>query len=460
MSKNKKTGEYYDKVPNLQNQGKSKYMKQLSRSVGAFLVIALSIVIYFLFLRASDLMRVASVIISILEPIIYGLVIAYLLNPLMKKIEKYIYLALKDKCEITKDVKKCVRMTGIAISILVFLLIIFLLFYMIIPEVWRSIESLIVTLPSQINSFVTSLSNMKIPEGEWFEVIEVTFSEAYEFVMQWVQTELVSQVNGIMSNVTFGVLAVFNVLYNLVMGIIISIYVLLKKEVFLGQCKKSIYALLSIKNANLTLHIMNKSNMIFGGFIIGKLIDSMIIGAITFICLSIMKMPYTLLVTVVVGVTNIIPFFGPFIGGIPCAILILLQSPIQGLYFAIYIIVLQQVDGNIIGPKILGDSTGLSSFWVIFSIMLAGGLFGFPGMVIGVPTFAVIYYIVGLFINHRLREKHLPTNSEGYDECSYVDDVTGEFVSSVEHRERVKDVELHSEEREENLDKDEEITEK
>ena len=180
------------------------------------------------------------------------------------------------------------------------------------------------------------------------------------------------------------------------------------------------------------LHLTKKSNEIFGGFIIGKIIDSMIIGVLCFFGLTLLKMPYILLISVIVGVTNVIPFFGPYIGAIPSAVLILLNDPIKGLYFLIFILVLQQLDGNVIGPKILGNSTGLSAFWVVFSILIAGGLFGIPGMLLGVPTFAVIYYIISMVVNRKLRKKQLPTDTDSYDEQGYVQ-ADGSYVHMEEN---------------------------
>ena len=181
----------------------------------------------------------------------------------------------------------------------------------------------------------------------------------------------------------------------------------------------------------MVLHLTTKSNEIFGGFIIGKIIDSAIIGVLCFFGLTILNMPYAVLVSVIVGVTNVIPFFGPYIGAIPSAILIMLADPIKGLYFIIFILLLQQFDGNILGPKILGNSTGLSAFWVIVAILLGGGLFGFVGMIMGVPTFAVLYYIVQMIMNYRLERKKLPANSNFYDAMSYVDD-DGKYYHSEE----------------------------
>ena len=170
------------------------------------------------------------------------------------------------------------------------------------------------------------------------------------------------------------------------------------------------------------IHTARKSNEIFGGFISGKIIDSLIIGLLCYIGLVILNMPYTILVSVIVGVTNVIPFFGPYIGAVPSIIIIALDNPIKGLYFAIFILVLQQLDGNVIGPKILGDSTGLSPFWVVFAIIIGGGLFGFAGMLLGVPTFAVIYYIAGEAVGSRLKKRQLPTDTESYIKAEKLDE--------------------------------------
>ena len=200
---------------------------------------------------------------------------------------------------------------------------------------------------------------------------------------------------------------------------IVSIYVLFSKEKFMCQAKKLVYAIFRPTKANLILHVGSKSNEIFGGFIIGKIIDSAIIGVLCFIGLSILNIPYTLLVSVIVGVTNVIPFFGPYIGAIPSALLIFLADPVKGVYFVIFIILLQQFDGNILGPKILGNSTGLS-------------VFGIPGMLLGVPTFAVIYYIISMVVNRKLRKKQLPTDTDSYDEQGYVQ-ADGSYVHMEEN---------------------------
>lgn len=449
MNKQTKKEVYYDKIPLLQKPGASKLKEQISKGLGAIVIIVLGIVLYFAFLRLDDIMNVISMILNILMPIIYGVAFAYLLNPLTMKIDNFVYEILsthfkwkKEKGRFTP--KKISRTIGVIVSIALLLTIVFVLIYLIIPELVTSVENLIVTLPSQLSAWVVSIEDMRIANSEIFYWIEYAYVEVVAFLQSWVQTELMSQVNSWMSNITFGIIAFVGWFFDFVMGIIIAAYLLLSKEKFLYQAKKIIYALLPVRKANISLHIMKKSNEIFGGFIIGKILDSALMGIITFVAMMIMDMPYGLLLSVIVGVTNVVPYFGPFIGAIPCAILVLLQSPIQGIYFIIYIIILQQVDGNIIGPKILGDSTGLSIFWVIFAILVGSGLFGFVGMLIGVPSFAVIYYIVKLFLDQRLEAKNLPIHSSYYDTNSYVDTQTGLYVASKEVK-RMKEEEAQEE---------------
>lgn len=215
---------------------------------------------------------------------------------------------------------------------------------------------------------------------------------------------------------------------NMLIGIVVAVYALIEKDVFVGQTKKLTYTLFKPERANSIIDTARHGDKIFGGFLSGKILDSIIVGVITFICLSIFKMPYTLLISVIIGVTNIIPFFGPFIGAIPCAFFILLIDPVQCLWFVIFIVILQQIDGNIIGPKILGTTTGISEFWVTFALLLFGGLFGFIGMIIGVPLFAVIYYIIKNLVNKKIQERGLPTQSALYHDIGGVDPETLEFT--------------------------------
>ena len=203
-------------------------------------------------------------------------------------------------------------------------------------------------------------------------------------------------------------------LTNLVLGIIISVYFLVGKERFFAQIKKFLYALLPKDLVGRLIDITHTSNRIFSGFISGKILDSLIIGILCFVGMSIFRMPMAMLVSVIVGVTNIIPYFGPFIGAIPSALIVFLVDPIKALWFVVFVVCLQQFDGNILGPRILGDSIGMPAFWVVFSILLFGGYLGVLGMFIGVPTFAVIYSIFKLWTEGRLSRKNLPVDTKSY----------------------------------------------
>ncbi len=420
---------YYANRPKFGNNGPSKLRQQFSQGLTLCLVIVVCLLIYFALLRLQMISNVIRMIIGILKPVIYGMAIAYLLNPIVKKVDQHMIPYIKKHFPKVKNAEKISRGTGIFLAILLLISIISALCNMMLPELYKSIWNMVSTVPSQLNAAVDQITNMMAKETTTGQILANVLSQATDFVQNWLKTDLLDQVNVVMSNLTVGVINIVSELFNGVIGIIISIYVLWGKETFSQQAKKMVYAIFKPNQANMILHLTIKSNEIFGGFIIGKIIDSIIIGLLCFIGLTILDMPYTLLVSVIVGVTNVIPFFGPYIGAIPSAILITLSNPIKGLYFLIFVLILQQVDGNIIGPKIIGNSTGLSAFWVVFSILLGGGLFGIPGMILGVPTFAVLYYIVTMLVNHNLERKNLPTATSCYDELSYVD-TDGTYVHS------------------------------
>ncbi len=413
---------YYSSRPKIGGRGPSKLRQQFNRGMTYFLVIAASLLFYFALLRLTNLSDVFVKIFDVLKPVIYGCVIAYLLNPIVRKVDKYLVPVLKKKMTKPGQAEKTSRGIGILIALGVLGVLIVTLCNLLIPELYSSIRNLVFTLPRQLNDLVDSLSEVKLDDSTTSTLVKVALKEGTDMFQNWLRTDLLARANELMSNLTVGVFNILGELFDALIGVIVSIYLLFSKELFACQSKKCVYAMLPARHANMVLHLSTKSNEIFGGFIIGKIIDSAIIGVLCFIGLSILKMPYAMLVSVIVGVTNVIPFFGPYIGAIPSAILIMLADPMKGLYFIIFILLLQQFDGNILGPKILGNSTGLSAFWVIVAILLGGGLFGFAGMIMGVPTFAVLYYIVQMNVNSHLERKKLPEDSGYYDRMSYVDD--------------------------------------
>lgn len=429
----KKRSDYYDRQPRFGGKGPSKIRQQFNRGMTAFLVVAASILFYFALLRLTNLSEGFGRIFDVLRPVIYGCVFAYLLNPIVKQVDLYLVPVFEKKIKNPAGARKLSRGLGIAVAVVIFFVLIITLCNLLIPELYSSIRNLVYTLPGQLNDLVDKLNNVKLDDSTTGALIKTAVEEGTDMLQKWLRTDLLTRANDIMSNLTVGVINIVSEIINALIGVIISIYILFSKETFSRQSKKAVYAFMKPDHGNMVLHLATKSNEIFGGFIIGKIIDSLIIGVLCFMGLSILNMPYTMLVSVIIGVTNVIPFFGPYIGAIPSAVLILLSDPVKGVYFIIFILILQQFDGNILGPKILGDSTGLSAFWVIVAILLGGGLFGFVGMIMGVPTFAVIYYIVQMILNNKLERKKLPVESDYYDRMSYVDN-TGRYVRSEEYQ--------------------------
>lgn len=437
QDRKEETSGYYVNRPPFGNNGPSKLMQKFSRGMTIFVVIAACIIFYFALLRLPAISGVFEKIFQVLKPVIYGLAIAYLLNPIVGFVEERLKPLLEKRIAGERRGFAIARGVGIFVAVTILILIIVALFNMMIPELYGSIRDMVLTVPSQLNQLVDKIMEMNSQDSTLSQLLNNILKEATDYVQTWMRSDLLNQINVVMSNLTVGVINVVSEILNAIIGLIISIYVLFSKEKFSSQCKKGVYALFKPSHANMLLHLTIKSNEIFGGFIIGKIIDSVIIGVLCFVGLSLLKMPYTLLVSVIVGVTNVIPFFGPYIGAIPSAILIMLTDPKMGIYFIIFVLVLQQLDGNVIGPKILGDSTGLSAFWVVFAILLGGGLFGVIGMILGVPTFAVIYYIINMLVNHRLEKKKLPIETAAYGEKSYVDS-DGTYVHS-EDNETIKE---------------------
>lgn len=390
--------------------------KYLYWGITGFLSLAGAILFYYILFHRSNFMGGLDKFITIAMPIIDGFVLAYLFTPILNAIEKKLMKPLYKKAgiEMTPKVKKRMRACSILATLVVVLLVLYELFALILPEVVRSIQSIIFQFPIYVNNLSNwALSLMKNnPDLE--ATVNALINQYSAKMLEYVNTNLLPHINEVVKNVSLGVLGVFKALWNLVIGFIISVYLLGSKEKFAGQAKKIVYALFDREAGNEIVSNFRFVHSTFIGFLGGKIVDSIIIGIICFVCTSIIGTPYAILVSVIIGVTNVIPFFGPWIGGIPSALLVLMVDPKQALYFGILIIVIQQFDGNILGPKILGDSTGLSGFWVIFSITIFGGLFGVLGMIVGVPIFAVFYAGVRSLVNRVLHKKSLPTDLAPY----------------------------------------------
>ena len=355
---------------------------------------------------------------GILVPFYLGIIMAYLMCPTYNATVKWFYKLLKTKTKTPRKAMKLSRVIGTVVSLLIVILVIVGLIMMIIPNLYESITTLVPRLPGYINSTISLIESHLNDDNMVSKYISENLEKVSDNIGPWVQNKLLPASEVIISRVTSGVAATIGGIFDFLVALIICIYILNSKELFIAQGKKLINGLFSKEHASAIFELGRLSNNTFGGFINGKIIDSIIIGIICFIAMTILNLPMAMMISVVVGVTNIIPFFGPFIGAIPSALLLVLIKPVASLEFIILIVVLQQLDGNIIGPKILGKATKLSSFWVMFAIIVGGGLFGFLGMILGVPVFAVLYTYIARGINKRLNKKNSESDTLAYEDFS------------------------------------------
>ena len=391
--------------------------KYITMGLVAFLVVAASILFLLFLLKIDLVLNVVGRIFSILMPIILGLTFAYLLNPILVFFEDKCFRRLMKKWLEKRPSSRLPRIFAITVTMLLVLLCLAGLLSILLPQLAASIKGLFDKIPGYLVA-AKNWGDQIIADNKTLSSLLGNSLDGLIDSAQSLLEKATPTINQLIGNVTDFVIGsaigVVNGIKNFVLGIIISIYVMFSKEKFAAQTKKILYALFSKQHTDRILRNTRRTHQIFGGFVTGKLLDSLIIGIITFIVLSIIRMPYTVLISVIVGITNIIPYFGPIIGAIPCALILLFEDPLKALLFIVIIIIIQQFDGNLLGPKILGDSTGLSAFWVIFAILLGGGLFGFLGMLLGVPTFAVIYVLIKTFIEERLRKKNEPADTLAY----------------------------------------------
>ncbi|MEG2813664.1 MAG: AI-2E family transporter [Oscillospiraceae bacterium] len=397
--------------------------KYLYWGLTAFSVIVLSISFFIIAFNYDQAFKACGKLLDVLMPFIVGLSMAYLLCPVMNFFEKKWFKPLFKKA---KKETKIPRVLSITLTIALTLTVITGLLFLVIPQIVESIKNIVYNMPDYFKNFENWV--MKLASSN--ESIETFLNEKFANInveaSNWLKSNVLPRLDKIITGVTSGLWGFLVFLKNFFIGIVLSVYLLYSKEQFVAQAKKLLFSIFSIKFANKAISVTRRSHRVFSGFITGKLIDSLIIGCMCFVGMTIFKMPFALLISVIIGITNIIPFFGPLIGAIPCGLLMLMVDPLKCLYFVIFVFILQQFDGNILGPKILGDSIGLSAFWVIFAIITIGSLFGFVGMLIGVPAFAVIYSLIVEATENRLKKKQLVTATKSFDGLDYIvpDDLT------------------------------------
>ena len=376
-------------------------------------ILASGILCAFVLFKMPVIISVLKGITEILKPFLYGVVFAYLLAPLCNKIEEKLFqIFTKAKAK----ARRFICFIAIVISLCVAIAVIWLIIMMIIPQVWDSVMKIIQMVPQKLIVVNNWIEHMLENQPELQAYFEEFSSQAESNIDSLLNVDTIQKVQSIINSLSVQLFGVLGVVKNIFLGLLISAYLLGSRKLFGAQAGLILHGVFSDKWAKIIEEEICYTDKMFNGFLVGKIIDSAIIGLLCFAGTSIMGFEAPAFISVIIGITNIIPFFGPFIGAIPCGLLLLLENPMHCLYFIIFIFVLQQLDGNVIGPKILGNTTGVSSFWVLFAILLFGGMWGVVGMVIGVPLFAVIYDIIRKLVYRGLRKHKRESMITDYEE--------------------------------------------
>lgn len=367
------------------------------QAISNLLVVLIGIAFYLVFTHLGIVRQFVAMVLNVLMPFIVGFAFAYLLNGPANYFERTVFRRLR-----------CRRGLAVLVTYIIAIALMAILVKLVLPQVADSV----VSLYGIVQGFVLNLNEIIRKMSADFNIDQAVVNQILnQFMMSY--TDIVSKLSDLASKAIPYVLSMglavgtglVSVLISAITTVISSIYMLLEKATIATQCKKLVYAILPTGKANRMINICSRANNIFSGFINGKILDSAIIGVLCFFLTNILRIDFAVLISVIIGVTNVIPFFGPIVGAVPCVLILLIVDPWQALRFGILALALQQFDGNILGPKILGNSTGISAFWVLVSIVVGGGLFGFAGMVLGVPTFAVIYSLIGEWVHFRLEQK-------------------------------------------------------
>ena len=376
-------------------------------------ILASGILCAFVLFKMPVIISVLKGITEILKPFLYGVAFAYLLAPLCNKIEEKLFQIFP---KAKTKARRFICFIAIVISLCVAIAVIWLIIMMIIPQVWDSVMKIIQMVPQKLIVVNNWIEHMLENQPELQAYFEEFSSQAESNIDSLLNVDTIQKVQRIINSLSVQLFGVLGVVKNIFLGLLISAYLLGSRKLFGAQAGLILHGVFSDKWAKIIEEEIRYTDKMFNGFLVGKIIDSAIIGLLCFAGTSIMGFEAPAFISVIIGITNIIPFFGPFIGAIPCGLLLLLENPMHCLYFIIFIFVLQQLDGNVIGPKILGNTTGVSSFWVLFAILLFGGMWGVVGMVIGVPLFAVIYDIIRKLVYRGLRKHKRESMITDYEE--------------------------------------------
>ncbi len=406
--------------------------EERSKTISYIVVVCTGILFAVLLLHLNRVWKFISTLLNAALPFIIGFGIAFLLLPVVSRVEWFFSKLVFRR----KPHPRLSRTLSVIIAYVLLLALIAGFFVIMIPQLINSISSILQYIAGfDVTRFVTRTSRSI---SQWLSGIHFLGIEGSQLASAWndavagflanpsnTGAEIVDFSSGALSlilnyssNVLNGIMTlsgnIYTVVFHLFIGLISSFYLLMDKENFCAMIKKTLYATLKSETCDRLIYWTRRAHGIFAGFISGKILDSLIIGVICYACMLLFSIEYPLLISVIVGITNIIPFFGPYIGAIPSIFILLLVNPLSALWFLVFIIILQQIDGNVIGPFILGDYVGLSPFWIMLSIIVGGELFGFGGMLLGVPLFALAYAIVRTLVETRLQRRKMPGETAAY----------------------------------------------
>ena len=379
------------------------------------LLILLAVVLVFVFFRYEDVGKILSKLAAVFTPIFYGIATAYILNPVMVFFERlYVYVAEKVFKVKRGNYKKHANTAAIILSILFLVAVIWLLIYAILPQLYHTIIALIGYVPDGLDRIKEIYDDLVNHENSFLNSLGISFDTILENIENWFTNNLATAVNSALQYITSGVVFAVSFIVNLIIGICVAVYLMREKKHIFAHIKKIIYATFKKQMADSVVQLGVHAKNIFNGYIYGTIIGCIIVFVATFLFMLIMKMPYAILISTIVCITNFIPFFGPFIGAVPSILILLLHDPIMALTFTIFTLALQQVEGHFLTPLIISDTTGVSPFWVTVALLIGGGLFGFFGLIMSVPIFSVLYYIIKTLVERKLETKQLPTSTEAY----------------------------------------------
>ena len=377
-----------------------------AKTLSNIIVVCVGIALAVTLLHLGEIWSAFKAVIHTIAPFIIGFIIAFLLMPIVSRAEKLFNRLLFKR----KPHPKLVRAIATIIAYVIFLSLLSGFFAILVPQLITSVKSILQYIGNFISMNRETINQLLLK----YEFLSI---EGEQLVIAWenVVSQLMNYTSLLVNNLMAISSSIYTVVFQLLVGMIAAFYLLMDREKYCAQVKKLCYGLFKPSTCETLIYWTRRAHKIFSGFITGKILDSMIIGIICYVCMLLFKIEYPLLISVIVGFTNIVPFFGPLIGAIPCILILLLINPLSALWFAVFILILQQLDGNVIGPFIMGDYVGLSPFFIMLAIMVGGGLFGFPGMLLGVPVFALIYAMVKEGTEARLKTNRLPTESSAYE---------------------------------------------